>query len=132
MRQTSLMSLKQKQKQLAQRFNFSFRYIDDVLSLKNSRFGDFLNLIYPSQFEIKDTTDTDKSASCLDLHLEIDTRGRFYLKILNFMTNVMTLTFQSSTSIFERQYSRGTGVWSVYFTAYSLLQSLCHIYRLHR
>ena len=44
--------LKQKQKPLAQSFNFSFRYIDDVLSLNNSRFGDFMHLIYPSQLEI--------------------------------------------------------------------------------
>ena len=57
--------LKQKQKQLARSFNFNFRYIDDVLSLNNSRFGDFLHLIYPSQLEIKDTTDTVKSASYL-------------------------------------------------------------------
>ena len=33
--------LKQKQKQLAHSFNFSFRYIDDVLSLNNSRFRTF-------------------------------------------------------------------------------------------
>ena len=62
-----------KQKQLAQSFNFSFRYIDDVLTLNNSRFGDFLHLIYPSQLEIN-TTYTVKSASYLDLHLEIDTQ----------------------------------------------------------
>jgi hypothetical protein len=73
--------LKQKQKKLAHSFNFSFRYIDDVLSLNNSRFGDFLHLIYPSQLEIKDTTDTVKSASYLDLHLEIDTRGRLNTKL---------------------------------------------------
>jgi hypothetical protein len=48
------------------------RYIDDVLSLNNSRFGDFVDRIYPIEFEIKDTTDTDRSASYLDLHLEID------------------------------------------------------------
>ena len=29
-----------------------------------------------SVFYIKDTTDTDKSASYLDLHLEIDSEGR--------------------------------------------------------
>jgi hypothetical protein len=28
------------------------------------------------ELEIKDTTDTDRSASCLDLHLEIDSVGR--------------------------------------------------------
>ena len=39
--------------------NFTFRYIDDVLSLNNNRFSDHLHLIYPSELKIKDTTDTD-------------------------------------------------------------------------
>ena len=43
-----------------------------LLSLNNSEYWDFLRLIYPNQLEIKDTTDTVKSASYLDLHLEID------------------------------------------------------------
>ena len=35
--------LKKKEKKLARSFNFTFRYIDDdVLSLDNSRFGDFV------------------------------------------------------------------------------------------
>ena len=38
-------------------------------------FGDYLNLIYPNELEIKDTTDTPMSASYLDLHL--DKRGDF-------------------------------------------------------
>ena len=54
-----------------------FRYIDDVLSLNNSKFGDYVELIYPVELEIKDTTDTVKSVSYLDLHLEIDNEGRF-------------------------------------------------------
>ena len=37
--------LKQKDKELAQSFNFTFRYIDDVVSLSNSRFGDYIHLI---------------------------------------------------------------------------------------
>ena len=73
--------LKQKQKHLAQSFNFNFRYIDDVLSLNNSRFGDFLHLIYPSQLEIKSATDPVKPASYIDLHPEIDTRERLNTKI---------------------------------------------------
>ena len=40
-----------------------FRYIDDVLSLNNSRFGVFVDHTYPIEVEIKDTTDTDRSAS---------------------------------------------------------------------
>ena len=43
----------------------------DVLSLDNSKFGDYVDLIYPIELEIKDTTETQRSASYLDLHLEI-------------------------------------------------------------
>jgi hypothetical protein len=45
----------------------------------NSRFGDFVDRIYPIELEIKDTTDTDRCASYLDLHLEIDSEGRLIL-----------------------------------------------------
>ena len=44
-------------------------------------FWGFPSSIYPSQLEIKDTTDTVKSASYLDLHPEIDTRGRLNTKL---------------------------------------------------
>ena len=73
--------LKKNEKKLARSFNFTFRYIDDVLSLSNSRFGDFVDRIYPIEFEIKDTTDTDRSTSYLDLHLEIDSEGRLRMKL---------------------------------------------------
>ena len=76
--------LKKNEKQLAQSYNFTFRYfrfVDDVLSLNNSRIGDFADRIYPIELEIKDTTDTDRSASYLDLHLEIDSEGRLRTKL---------------------------------------------------
>jgi hypothetical protein len=41
--------LKKKEKKLARSFNFTFRYIDDVLSLTNSRFGDFVDRISVSE-----------------------------------------------------------------------------------
>ena len=66
---------------LAQSFNFTFRYIDDVLSLNNNRFSDHLHLLYPSELEIKDTIDTDKFSSYLDLFLEMTTDGRLNTKI---------------------------------------------------
>ena len=70
--------LKKSEKKLARSFYFTFRYIhvDDVFSLNNSRFNDFVDRIYPIELEIKDTTDTDRSASYVDLHLEIDSEGR--------------------------------------------------------
>ena len=72
-----------KNEKLARSFNFTFRYIpvDGVLSLNNSRFGDFVDRIYPIELEIRDTTDTDRSASYLDLHLESDSEGRLRTKL---------------------------------------------------
>jgi hypothetical protein len=48
---------------IARSFNFTFRYIDDVLSLNNCKFGDFVDCIYPIELEIKDTTDSVRFAS---------------------------------------------------------------------
>ena len=39
--------LKKNEKKPSRSFNFTFRYIDDVLSPNNSRFGDFVHRIYP-------------------------------------------------------------------------------------
>ena len=72
--------LKKNEKKLARSFNFTFCYIDDVLSLNNSRFGDFVDCIYPIELELMNTTDTNRSASYLELHLEIDSEGRLPTK----------------------------------------------------
>ena len=45
-------------------------------NLRNiSMFGSYVDRIYPIELEIKDITDTDMSASDLDLHLDIDNEG---------------------------------------------------------
>ena len=62
-------------------FNFTFRYIDDVLSQSNSRFNDLVDRIYSTELEIKETTNTDRSSSYLDLHLEIDSEERLRMKL---------------------------------------------------
>jgi hypothetical protein len=72
--------LKKNENKLARSFNFMFHYIDEVISLNNSRLGDFVDRTYPIEFEIKDITDTDTCASYLDLHLEIDNDGRLRTK----------------------------------------------------
>jgi hypothetical protein len=45
---------------------FTYRYIDDVLSINNSRFPEFLPLIYPPELEVKETTDTASSKYVID------------------------------------------------------------------
>ena len=80
---------------MARAFNFTYRYIDNVLSINNSRFAECLPLIYPPELEAKETTDTASSASFLDLFLEFDDSGQlstkfydkrddFNFKIINF------------------------------------------------
>ena len=66
------MLLRNYEKNLAQYFNFLSPYIDDVLPLTNSRFGGFVDSIYPIELQIKDTTDKDRHASYLALQLDID------------------------------------------------------------
>jgi hypothetical protein len=39
-------------------FNSTFSYIDDVLSINNDQFHSFVDSIYPSELEIKDTTES--------------------------------------------------------------------------
>ena len=51
------------------------------LSINNSRFAEFLPLIYPPELEVKETTDTASSASFLDLYLEFDDSGQLSTKI---------------------------------------------------
>ena len=86
--------LSNKQKKLAACFNFTFRYIDDVLSLNNDSFHRHLHAIYPPELEIKETTETSSSASYLDLLLSVsngilstrlyDKRDDFDFRIVNF------------------------------------------------
>jgi hypothetical protein len=88
---------KKKEKKLARSFNFKFRYIDDVLSLNNAKLHDFVDRIYPIELEINDTTYTDRSASYLDLHLDIDSEGRLgtklYDKRYNFNFPILSFPF---------------------------------------
>ena len=60
-------------KHLAQQFNFTYRYIDDVLSLKKTKFAEYLEFIYQlRKREIKETTEAAASSSYLDCYLYID------------------------------------------------------------
>ena len=63
-------------KKLASQFNFTYRYIDDVLSINNPDFENYLGQMYPAELEIKDTTESNTSASYLDLLLSIEIDGQ--------------------------------------------------------
>ena len=63
-------------KRLASQFNFTYRYIDEVLSINNPNFENYLGQMYPPELEIKDTTESNTSASYLDLLLSIGKYGQ--------------------------------------------------------
>ena len=124
---------------LARSFNFTFRYIYDVLSLNNSRFGEIVDRIYPIELEIKDTTDTDRSASYLDLHLEIDSEGRlrtkFYDKrddfnfpIVNFPFICSNIPAAPAYGVYISQmirFSRACGFYQDFLVLYVLSIVVC-------
>ena len=54
--------------------NFLVRYIEDVLSLTNSKFSDYVDRINPTEIGIRDTTDKARIVSYHDLHPKINSK----------------------------------------------------------
>ena len=65
---------KSKRHKEAKSFNFTFRYIDDVLSINNPTINNYLSMIYPPELEIKETTESSSSVSYLDIFLKFDSK----------------------------------------------------------
>jgi hypothetical protein len=76
----------------ARAFNFTYRYIDNVLSINNPRFAEFLSLIYPPELEIKETTAIASSASFWTYTSNLTTVVN---SVLKFMINEMTSILKS-------------------------------------
>ena len=87
-------------KKLASQFNFTYRYIDDVLSINNPDFENYLGQMYPAELEIKDTTESNTSASYLDLLPSIESDGQLrtspYDKRDDFNFHITNFPFLSS------------------------------------
>ena len=87
-------------KKLASQFNFTYRYIDDVLSINNPDFENYLGQMYPAELEIKDMTESNTSASYLDLLLPIESDGQLrtslYDKRDDFNFHITIFPFLSS------------------------------------
>ena len=85
---------------IASQFNFSYRYIDDVLSINNPDFVNYLGQMYSPELEIKDTTESNTSASYLDLLLSIESDGQLrtslYDKRDDFNFHITNFPFLSS------------------------------------
>ena len=66
----------------AVQFSNTFRYIDDLFSVNNEHFGHYINAIYPSELELKDTTLTSNEVCYLDTRIKTgDTNTPFHLSV---------------------------------------------------
>ena len=68
-------------KRLVSQFNFTYRYIDDVFSIYNPDFENYLDQMYPPELDIRDTTESNSSASYLDLLLSIGRHGQLHTSL---------------------------------------------------
>lgn len=78
----------------ARNFNFTLRYIDDLICLNNENFEKYIVDIYPKELSIKKENDSDIKASYLDLLIQIkdgafhtslyDKRDDFNFSIVNY------------------------------------------------
>jgi hypothetical protein len=84
---------------LAVSFNHTctYRYIVLYVSSNYDNFYNYVHLIYPDEIEIKDTTESDKLASLVDILLNIESNGRLtttlYGKRYGFNVEIVNLTF---------------------------------------
>ena len=98
-------------KQLASRFNLTYRYTNDVLSINNPEFDNYLGQMYPAELEIKYTTESTTSASYLDLRMSIRRDGQLHTSIndkrddFNFIITNFPFPFFA-------------GLWCVYLSFY--------------
>ena len=87
-------------KKLASQFNFTYRYIDDVSSINNPDFENYLGQMYPAELEIKDTTESNTSASYLHLLLSIESDGQLHTSLYDkrddFNFHITNFSFLSS------------------------------------
>jgi hypothetical protein len=78
--------LTKNEKKLTRSFHFTFRYIDDVLSINNYRFGDFDDRIYPIVVEIKDARETRGSVFSLLVATLSQGYSKRYYKLCNILS----------------------------------------------
>ena len=87
-------------KKLASQFNFTYRYVDDVLSINNPDFENYLGQMYPAELVNQNTKQSNTSVSYLDLFLSIGRDGQLrtslYDKRDDFNFHITNFPFLSS------------------------------------
>ena len=112
-------------KYVAQQFNFAYRYRDDVLPLKNTKFAEYLEFIYPRELETNETVETAASSSNLDCYPYIDNgklTTRLYNKRDDFNFPIANFPFLSSNIPSAQAYGVYVSQLNRYASPYSYYQ----------
>jgi hypothetical protein len=106
-------------------FNSTFRYIDDVLSIDNDKFHSYVESIYPSELEIKDTTELSTSASYLNVLLSINAGGKvttqLYDKRDDFSFTTINFSYICSNILLS------PALWGIHLSTDSICKGLLYI-----
>ena len=78
-------------------FSNTFRYIDDLFSVNNVDFGNYISVIYPSELELKDTCTSSTEVCYLDTNIKTgDINTPFRISICD----IREITLHSGLSTF--------------------------------
>ena len=67
------MSNRQKSKRfdLIEKFNDTYRYLDDIFTIDNPQFAERIPDIYPRELQLNKANNSDKETSFLDLNIKV-------------------------------------------------------------
>ena len=92
--------IKESRRNLARKFNLSYRYTGDLISFNNKRFKEFVSDIYPIELTISETTESTSVASYLDLLFTRDKSNNITTKLYDkhdaFGFHIVNFPFMSS------------------------------------
>ena len=75
--------IKEGKRKIAKKFNPSYRYINDLVSLNNKRFKEFISDFYPKELTISETKESTSVASYLDLLFTRDKSNNITTKLFD-------------------------------------------------
>ena len=113
-------------KKLASQFNFTYRYIDDVLSIINPDFEKYLGQMYPAELEIK-KHDREQHLCFLFGFTPVNRKGRSAAHFPLRQTWRFQLPYHK-LSVPEQQHSFFASLWRFYLTGHTVCQGLLFLW----
>ena len=109
---------------VAKKFSNTVRYIDDLLTLNNTRFEEEICNIYPPELTLKKTTESETSLSYLDINISIcggkyvtevfDKRDSFNFNIVNFPYMCSNIPAKPTYGVYVSQLIRISRICDTY------------------